>query len=267
VVRPLDDIDALRDAWTAVPFGLLSDVDGTLSPLAALPAKARVTPRNLELLGQLAQRCVVAVVSGRDLPDLKQLVPVPGVVHVGLHGAAWNLHGQDELAPEAEPYRAQTAEAARQLAELMHQEGVFLELKTVGIAIHYRAAPQPAEARSAILATLGSSSAAAHFEIHEGLRLIELRPRLGITKGGATRRLAATFALRGLIYAGDDRTDVDALVAVRDLRRESAIAAHAIAVVHAESAPEVAAAAGFTIRDIAGMEWLLSGLLARITGH
>jgi len=267
VSQALDDIDALRDAWSAVPFGLLSDLDGTLSPLAAAPADARVTPRNLDLASKLAQRIVFAVVSGRDLPDLKQMVALQGVVYVGLHGAAWSIHGHDELTPEAEPYRGHTTQAARELAGLRELDGIFVEVKTVGVALHYRNASRPLEARSALFAAIAGSPAAGRFEIHEGIRLIELRPRLGITKGTAARRLAAIFGLKGLVYLGDDRTDVDAFEAVRSMAADGSVAAHAIAVVHDESSPEVAGAAEFTVPDVAGVEWLLEGILRRLGGE
>ena len=144
---PLTDLDALHEVISATPFGLLADLDGTLSPLAGSPAEARVSPRNLELLNQLSRRCLTAVVSGRDLPDLKRIVALPSIVYVGLHGAAWNVDGQDRLVPEAEPYRAFTAEAARDLAPLDGRDGIFVELKTVGIALHYRGARRPPGSR------------------------------------------------------------------------------------------------------------------------
>lgn len=261
MTHALSDIDLIRDAWSRRPFGLLCDLDGTLSPLAASPSEARVTPANLRLLGELARRCLVAIVTGRDLPDLKAIVPIQGLVLVGLHGAAWNLEGHDELAPEAEPYRELTGRATTELAGLHRIDGVFVERKTAGIAIHYRAAADPNAARAAILSAIAGSPAAMQFEQHEGILLVELRLPLGITKGTAARQLQARFGLQGLLYVGDDRTDMDAFAAVQAMRQQGAATGYALAAVHQESVPAVAAAADFTVAGVAGVEQLLEALL------
>lgn len=261
---PLVSLAPLLDALERRPFALLCDVDGTLSPLAAEPGLARVTARNRELLAELSTSILVAAVSGRDLTDLRQMVGLREIVYIGLHGLAWRIAGSDEIALEAQPYRAYTREAADELAHLQRIPGLVLERKSVGLALHYRNA-RDRSARTQILRAIASSPAAGRFEVHEGIRLVELRPPIGITKGVAVRRLVDRFRLRGLLFLGDDITDIDAFQEVRSLREQAALGGFGLAVVHAEAPEAAAAAADFTLAGVEGVEWLLSKIAAGVS--
>jgi trehalose 6-phosphate phosphatase len=260
----LTSIEPLREAFARKPFGLISDVDGTLSPMAAYPADALVTPRNLQLLSLLSRLAIVAVVTGRDLPDLRRMLPIPGLIYAGLHGLAWQMDGREFLLPEAEPFRALTVEAAKQLEHLAAIEGVFIEVKTAGLAYHYRHSPDLAAARAAILSAIAAAPAASAFQVHEGILVVELRPPIVSNKGLAVRRLAKDFSLQGLIFLGDDITDIDGFLEAERLRQAGEAAAYAVAVAHAEAPSKAAEAADFVVRDISGSEWLLGAIVAEL---
>jgi len=53
--------------------------------------------------------------------------------------------------------------------------------------------------------------------------VIEVRPPLAVDKGTVVRDLVREHDLRGIVYLGDDLTDVDAFRAVRELREEGKI--------------------------------------------
>lgn len=262
--EPLTGLDSLRGLLRYKPLALLSDVDGTISPLAATPWQARITPRARDLLARLSTHIVVGLISGRDLGDLQRMVGLPDLVYVGLHGLAWRIAGADELVPEAAAYRRFTLEAAAELAHLKRIDGLVLEVKTVGVAIHYRNVRRPAAARFEIVRAVASSPAAGKFELHDAIRVVELRPPVGVTKGVAVERLTRRFGLRALLYLGDDLTDVDAFEAVRRLREAHSLAAYGLAVVHAEAAPAVAAAADFTLTGVEGVEQFLAELVESV---
>jgi trehalose 6-phosphate phosphatase len=261
----LTSIQPLREALQRRPFGLLCDVDGTLSPMAPAPSDARVTPRNRQLLEALSHRILVVAVSGRNLPSLRRMVAIPSLTYVGLHGLAWFVDGEEQLVPEAEPYGDLTIQAARELEPLRAIEGVHVEVKTVGIAFHFRAAPNPAAARTAILSAVAQSKSAERFQVHEGILMVELRPPVVSSKGLAVNRLAERFGLRGLLFLGDDVTDIDGFMEARRLRESEGIAAYGIAVTHPEAPPAAAAAADFSVPDVSGVEWLL-GEIAEVLG-
>jgi trehalose 6-phosphate phosphatase len=263
VAEPLTSLEPLRPAAASEPFGLISDVDGTLSPMAPTPSEAVVTECNLELLRTLSGRAIVAALSGRDLPDLRRMLPVPGLVLAGLHGLAWEVGGRQFLLPEAEPFRAPTFEAADELGRLADIEGVVIEVKSAGLAFHYRGASDPPAARAAILSAIAAAPAAAAFQVHEGILAVELRPPVVSNKGLAVRRMFEDFRLRGLIFLGDDITDIDGFFEARRLRQTGAASAYAVAVVHAEAPSAAAEAADYSVPGVAGVEWLL-GEIARV---
>src|SRR5258706_6970204 len=87
VARRVQIAKALERIRSVAPdAGILTDFDGTLSPIVELPEAARPLDGVSELLGQLAQRyAVVAVLSGRPVAFLQEWLP-PSVVLSGLYG-------------------------------------------------------------------------------------------------------------------------------------------------------------------------------------
>ena len=59
--------------------------------------------------------------------------------------------------------------------------------------------------------------------------VVEIRPPLVADKGTVIERLVEEYGLRGVVFLGDDRTDVDAMRALKRLR-DSGLACLAIGV-------------------------------------
>lgn len=210
-------LELARDALAAEPSGILTDFDGTLSPIVADPALARLVEGAHGALARLAEQLsVVAVVTGRAALDARRLTGVPGLLIVGNHGTEW-------LPPDAEePVAAPRMEDVgsrldRALARLPQLEGVVLEHKGLSAAIHYRGAPDPTAARRAIVAALGEVGADG-LELRHGRMAVELRATGAGDKGTAARSLVDRHRLRGVVVLGDDVTDLDMFRAVTDLR-------------------------------------------------
>jgi trehalose 6-phosphate phosphatase len=265
MAEPLTSLEPLLSALDRRPFALLSDVDGTISRMAPSPDLAVVTPRSRELLEALSHLILVAVVSGRDTPDLLRMLQLPDIVYISLHGLAWWIAGAEDLAPEAQDYRDYTLEAASELAHVKRVDGLVMEVKSVGLALHYRGARNPRSARAQILRAIESSAAARRFTVREGIKVVELRPPVGINKGIAVRRLVDRFRLRGLVYLGDDLTDLDAFDEVRRLRQSNAVAGFSLGVRHAEAPDAVVDLADFVLEDIEGVEWFLGEALSHFS--
>jgi len=62
------------------------DYDGTLTPIVDDPAEARLDEKNREVLQRLAKHMFVAVISGRSLADVKQMVNIEELAYAGSHG-------------------------------------------------------------------------------------------------------------------------------------------------------------------------------------
>lgn len=239
------------------PFGLFLDIDGTISPLAATPREAVVPHEIRVLLHDLSSLVHVVIVSGRTLVDARRMVGVDGLIYVGSHGLATWIEGREELDGAVQPYVRFAQQAMVELAPLRRIDGILFEEKGTGLAIHYRLTRDAAEARAAILRGIAASGSAAHFDLLEGVKVIELRPRLGLNKGTSVRVLVNRLRLEGLIYAGDDITDIEAFEVVRDLRRGGRVDGVSVCVLHPDSSPLVERASDYTVEGVEGTRRLL----------
>ncbi len=233
-----------REVLAHAPAGLLTDFDGTLSPIVSDPMMSRLVDGASGALSTLAERlAVVAVVTGRAPLDARRMTGVPGLLIVGNHGTEWLEPGAVEpvSAPEAASFRARLDAA---LAPMPQLDGVMVEHKGISAAIHYRNAPDPAAARDAIREAL--TDVETHgFELGEGRMIVEVRaPGLG-NKGSAVDGIIERFGLRGVVVMGDDVTDLDMFRVVAARRREGALSGLVIGVGGAdrEITPAVADAA------------------------
>lgn len=250
-----------RAALADAPAGLLTDFDGTLSPIVTDPALARPVPGAAEALSALAGRlAVVAVVTGRAPLDARRMLRADGVLIAGNHGTEW-LEPGASAATSALDVAAIGAALDRVLARLPHLDGVPIEEKGLSASIHYRNAADPAAARSAILDALGDVRDAG-LELRHGRMSVELRPAGAGDKGTATGAIIGRFALRGVVVLGDDLTDLDMFRAVRAAREAGSIAAAVIGVGGSggEVPVEVIGAADVVVADPAAAVVLLEGL-------
>src|SRR6185437_10154763 len=82
---------------------LMFDYDGTLAPIALRPSQARLSEAIRRKLRQLVLRdkCVVAVVSKRSLPDLRRRVSLHHIIYIGNHGLEIESNGWGFAYPDA----------------------------------------------------------------------------------------------------------------------------------------------------------------------
>ncbi|QBD83212.1 trehalose-phosphatase [Ktedonosporobacter rubrisoli] len=254
------------------PLGLVFDIDGTISPIAPTPEEARLYPGMAELL-QRARDCQgvkVGIITGRTVQSGAAMVNVEGLTYIGTHGLEWSdglpSSSQIQLVPEALRY----AEPGKQLLDLVEQKltdipGLRIERKQVGGAIHFRLSPDPQEALQRVSQLLTEPARQLNMRLEEGKMMVEVRaPReVAIDKGKALRRFVQRKDLQGVIFAGDDLTDLDAIKEVASLRKEG-IAACSIAVKHADTPSNVLKQADITVEEVAGLAALLREILAAL---
>ena len=198
-MQPLPDLPANA--------ALFLDFDGCLVDIAPRP-DAVVIPAGLpERLARLHDRLggAVALVSGRDIADLRSWLPdFPGAM-AGSHGAELSLDGRSiekthgvDLDVAALHQTAADAVAG--------SPAILVERKPHGVALHYRADPSLRTVVEEVMTQLADAHPA--MMLQPAKMAVELRPR-GTGKDGALDRLMAVapFAGRMPIYAGDDLTD------------------------------------------------------------
>ena len=211
----------MTDALPPPPADLIDgaslylDFDGTLVEIAATPDGVVVEPRLLDLLAAQSVRLQgrVALVSGRAIDTLAALAPVPGLAISGSHGVEtrW-ADGRREG-----PGRSAGLDAAimGMRAFAADRDGVLIEEKPFGAALHYRGAPAAGDDASALVHGLAATTG---LDVQTGKMVVELRPA-GVDKGDALRRFqaAAPFAGHPPVFVGDDDTDEAAFMAATAL--------------------------------------------------
>ena len=103
-------------------------------------------------------------------------------------------------------------------AELATIEGARIEDKGTILSVHYRNAPEPDAARERIIEALDRIVASDRYALSEGKMVVEVRPKLPLDKGSVVKSLVGEHGLKSIVFLGDDRTDVDAMAALRELR-------------------------------------------------
>jgi trehalose 6-phosphate phosphatase len=247
------------------PLGLALDFDGTLSLIVPTPEAAQLYPGVTDLLQRAQKHAYVAILTGREIEDGARKVNLDGLTYIGEHGLAWSdgLPWQHPvyIAPGASEYIL-PGTYLLDLVEARQAElpGIIVQRKRVGGSVHYRLAPDKEQTRQRLLDLLAEPARRVNMQLKEGKQIIEIRPPLAINKGMALRQFAQRNELRSLIFAGDDLTDLDAILGIPALRREG-LAALAIAVRHHDTPSELLQHADMVVDEVPGMVALLRDIV------
>jgi trehalose 6-phosphate phosphatase len=243
---------------------ILTDVDGTLAPIVERAEEAAVPAAAREVLARLSERyALVGCISGRQALEARRLVGLDSLAYAGNHGLELLLPGAAE--PEPDPSVAgREGEAAEFLAALDGAAlgGVELRVEDKGPiqALHWRGSADEAAAESRAH-EIANAAGKVGLEPRWGRKVLELRPAGGGGKDGAVASLLADERLDRAVYAGDDRTDLDAFGRLRGLGEEGRLtAAVCVGILSPEGPAELAEEADLTVTGLEGwlemLEWL-----------
>jgi trehalose 6-phosphate phosphatase len=243
---------------------ILTDVDGTLAPIAARPEGAAVPAAATRALQRLAERYgLVGCISGRRAEEARRLVGLERLAYAGNHGLELLLPG--DAAPRHDPsLQGRERDAAEFVAGLgagaLTEVGLRLEDKGPIQALHWRGADdeRAAEARAVEIA---AAARPAGLEPRRGRKVLELRPLGGGGKDAAVAALLADTGMKTAVYAGDDRTDLDAFRRLRELRERGELeTAVCVGIVSAEAPADLAGKSDLTVEGPAGWLAILESL-------
>lgn len=194
---------------------LFLDFDGTLVEIAQRPDAVRVDARVHRLMESLRLRLdgQLGVITGRPASQVRQLLGAPAFIVAGSHGLEYQYpDGRLAVAPRPP---ALDAVAAEMHAFASVSPGVSVEVKPLGSALHYRAAPRAEAACRAVAARLAAKHDLA---FQPGKMVAEVRATGG-DKGEAIRTLMAEPVAHGTrpVFLGDDDTDEPGFAAAADL--------------------------------------------------
>jgi len=205
---------------------LLTDFDGTLAELAPTPAEAVMADSVRDEFDALSEAAnvTIGVVSGRREFDVRARVGPSAKFVAGLHGL--------EILGPAEQFNHKALETVAPIIrdlfdtasrELAWCRGLFLEDKTYALTCHVRLAqPEDAEAGLNQFVDLASAQLeAGALRLQTGSKSAEVLPAVNWHKGRAVNWIRSVVARRVndpvmAVFLGDDRTDEDAFVFLRE---------------------------------------------------
>lgn len=209
--------DALKAIAATPRLVVALDFDGTASPLVAEPMAARALPEvkaQLEHLAALPET-FIAYVSGRSMNDLKEITEHAddsAIALAGSHGVQYWFPGIGDVDTAGDVAEEDARDALRAAAQpiVARYPGVVLEPKSFGMAVHTRgAAPEVEVAVFTEIDTLVAERFP-RWRRRLGHRVLEFSSRLD-GKDAAIEALRKHFEPTGILFAGDDVTDEDAM--------------------------------------------------------
>lgn len=200
-------------------LSLFLDYDGTLTPIVANPKDAVLSDSMHHTLRRLSRQCQIAVISGRDLPDVRKRVGIDNIWYAGSHG--FDIAGPDTRHAEYQEgteYLPQLDEAEQELRQkLTRIEGSLVERKRFSVAVHYRNVEDD-DVETVRGMVKAAHSAHPELKLSRGKKVFEIQPGLDWDKGKALQWMMDALSIDPgqslVVYIGDDKTDEDAFQAI-----------------------------------------------------
>ena len=268
MVRLLENLESLKKIIRRKPFGLITDMDGTISPIPRDFLETPVPPPTLPQLARLVKQIdLLAVISGRKAGALREIINITGIEYIGHYGMEWWENGRAVLHPDVEASLADMRAVAIELETLGSIDGVIIQDKWATISVHYNTVQQPSTAKQHILDLLEKSPYIKKLKLMDEKTNIGIVPRLDIDKGTAVARLIKQHHLKSAIYLGDDIGDLPAFRAIRVAREKQDFMGLAVLVTGAATSQSLQYEVDFTLDGIrettALLNWLVENTRVR----
>jgi len=196
-------------------LALFLDFDGTLVPFANTPESVIVPSELPANLAAISTRLdgALAIITGRPAAQVDGFLNSAVAAVAGEHGATMRWPDGRVERLDLPDMQSELAKAQSAIEAL---DGVWIEQKSAGFAVHYRLAPLQRETVKASM--IGVSSKRADLHLLDGNHVFELRAAAA-NKGAGVRSFmhSPPFQNRVPVFVGDDTTDEDAFAAAQDL--------------------------------------------------
>lgn len=219
--------NGLENRFSKGPIALFLDYDGTLAPIASSPDKAALPAETKKVLTNLIEsaNCKVAIISGRALNDLKELVGIQGIIYSGNHGLEIEGPKIRFTSPLSLRHKKTLRDIKDELkTKLSGIKGILLEDKGLSLSIHYRLVnrEQIPQVKTILHEATILYAVRNKIKIQFGKKVFEIRPALEWDKGKVVLWLLGrwqfAFNEKNImpLYLGDDVTDEDAFKALEN---------------------------------------------------
>ncbi|MGC4108653.1 MAG: trehalose-phosphatase [Thermomicrobiales bacterium] len=271
-LTPVPDVVVrILDVLAQMPSALLSDFDGTLSPIAPTPEGAFLHPDLVHVLPELVTRePLFGIITGRAVADARHKLGVDEMLVVGNHGLEWFDGGAYRAHPAGLAAEQSIVDALAGIEEDLKAldrdlTGMVFENKRLSASIHYRLVADPETFDEPLAAITQRRADEFGLRMTTGKMMVELRPMARVSKGSAVEEIVTTHGLRGAVFLGDDVTDVDAFLAITRLRESGVLAAGlSVGVLSADSHPAIAETADVLVRDVNEVAAIMIELAQRL---
>jgi len=261
-----ENLDKLRELLRISPFGLITDVDGTISLTAQTPQQAVVTPLCRHYLSILSKHItLVAAVSGRPVMELKDMVNIEGMRYIGNHGMEILVNNRPALNQNVLIYSEAIKSMIKGLKPLLSMDGITIQNKGVTATIHYRLSSSPRKMKEKIMTAIAGSPDAGKLRVVHEKMAVDLLPPVDINKGTSVLDLIKEYELQSGIYLGDDTTDIDAFRAIRKAGHSNRFRGFSIAVLNEESPKTITREVDFTLNGVPDVERFLEWAVQILT--
>ena len=172
-------------------------------------------------LQELSEQYSVAIISGRELEDVRKLISISTIYYAGNHGLEFAGPHHYEVKKEINSQFLDLIDSVcRELeTELGHIEGILVENKKYSLSVHYRLV-DPTHTHQIEKAVDDIITKHPTLAKHLGKKVFEIRPKIIWDKGKAVFYLLELLNLSlhntMPIYIGDDVTDEDAFSALHE---------------------------------------------------
>lgn len=198
---------------------LFLDYDGTITPFTDNPEETYPSKKAVNILKSLVSipQVQIAIISGRQLSKLRELLKLEEVTYAGAHGLQIEYPtGEKFVWDKAEDNKTVIEQIKNKLSgAFTNFDGVFLEDKEFTLGLHYR----KYDGDPQVIVKKFKQQVGDHLDGLQmlcGDKILEVRPK-GWHKGKAVelikKKFVENFPEGGKalpIYIGDDRTDEDA---------------------------------------------------------
>lgn len=209
---------------TSAQVLLALDYDGTLTPIVKRPQDAILDNHTRQILASLSKKgkFSVAIISGRKLKEVQELVKIKDIYFAGNHGFEIKGPNVEFIHPVYFYFKPYIEEIKKAFLEKTKDiNGVLIEDKGITLSLHYRLVDEKNIKRvkdifeKACLPYLKRGK----IRIISGKKVLEIRPPIVWDKGKALKTIEDITKKSNntlTIYIGDDKTDEDVFSAIKN---------------------------------------------------
>lgn len=247
-----DHLYDLKEFKNDTKTALITDIDGTISEIVPTPSEAVVSEDMKIILEKVAKKYkFTGVMTGRSINNALNMLEIKNIIYIGNHGMEQLKNGKIWVEGEVKKYIPLIKKLAKNLKiELEIYNCILFQDKELSFTVHYRLCDNGDEIRKKALDTIASIDDSNNLKISEGRKVIEIRPPVGHNKGSILQKFIFENNIRKIIYLGDDITDVDAFIKLKELKSRKKIETVSIAVNSNETPGYVKQSADFYVKNV-----------------